>query len=286
MDAMQAAVVAAAKKVDAYEEDTSAVESAPNANTERFHETVKAASKLLYGGKCAFCGDAWRSAEGGANAVLSVAHIATTRRLENLSGSFSRPFLFQHVANTVLLCHDFPGSCHQAFDGGQVALIPDMMGQSWCIMSFSQAWHRSSQDGISFSHPDYAFDKMPWQVAPYRRALARKYARCLKVNTTLADNAMDLIDRSLMTKSSEVASEAGGAGEWPEHVQEFMMAEGGEHLDEDRGAAPKDVRGWWSYLTMPLTPDEQIGWVRAFQQWDADHNRWQSLVASRVARPS
>ena len=123
------------------------------------------------------------------NVQLSVAHLAVRDGSFNESPTghpyTSRKFKFDDVRNTIHLCKDHAGSCHDMLDGFSITLVPSLFGDEWAIhCRQNSAWHlvrRAVPSGKYGILPPYLdFRCLGPDDMPYRRVLTVRYRTFLQ----------------------------------------------------------------------------------------------------------
>eukprot|EP00971_Amphidinium_carterae_P100784 1994037-Amphidinium_carterae.1 len=126
--------------------------------------------------------------------TLSEAHVAThpgpyLRQKSKKGKDFARKFIFDSVANTVLLCHNFHGACHGQFDDHLITLVPRLFSTDWAVIANAKStcWRLlpecegNDAEAIRKRRPDFDFKGNQYSMkSPYRRVLADRYQEFLR----------------------------------------------------------------------------------------------------------
>ena len=175
--------------------DASTVTSSHGAGAEPLSSRTKSRCRELYQNRCAFCGRD--------DVQLSVAHLAVRDGSFNESPTghpyTSRKFKFDDVRNTILLCKDYAGSCHDMLDAFSITLVPSLFGDEWAIhRRQNSAWHlarRAVPSGKYGKLPPYLdFRCLGPDDMPHRRVLTVRYRTFLQQAGETRERFLEVAD--------------------------------------------------------------------------------------------
>ena len=155
-----------------------------------FSEETKNAARRCYENACAFCGK---------RTHLSVAHIVVKPEDYHWTPLHKRrcgrEFHYDDVRNSILLCKNDKGACHDLFDSKELTLVPDRRRESlWTLLCSSESWHmllNTEQNGKVWKcRPHHSFHQMCHNTMPYRRLLALRYREFLHKAAVTSEDAL------------------------------------------------------------------------------------------------